>query len=67
MAEIVPDWERELLEKETARKAHAAALRAAEDVLCAYELGALGTIEGRYLADTLRMVLAATRAFPDHG
>ena len=59
----LPDWERELLEKQAAEQSRGAALRAGRAVLDAYGRGVL-PIDARYLADTLRMVLDAVDAAP---
>jgi urease accessory protein UreF len=55
--EPLPDWEREFLENQEARENYTAALRAGHAILDAYDRGQL-PIDARYLADTLRMVLA---------
>ncbi len=56
--ERLPEWERELLDKEAAEKSRAAALRAGRAVLGAYDRSVL-PVGASYLADTLRMVLDA--------
>jgi hypothetical protein len=60
-AESLAAWECEVLEKQAAEEGRDAALRTARAILDAYERGIL-PIGARYLADTLRMVLAAVDA-----
>jgi hypothetical protein len=57
----LPDWERDLLEKQAAERGRDAAVRAGRAILDAYGRGIL-PIDARYLADTLRMVLDAVDA-----
>jgi hypothetical protein len=70
MADAVPDWELSLLADQAVRENYTAAQRAGHAVLYAYDRGVL-PIDARYLADTLRVVLAVMDApltgKADHG
>jgi hypothetical protein len=57
-SQALPEWERELLDKQAAETSRAAALRAGRAILDAYDRSVL-PISASYLADTLRMVLDA--------
>ena len=59
--EPLADWECDILDKQTDLESYTAALRAGRAVIAAYDRGVL-PIDARYLADTLRMVLAVMDA-----
>ena len=65
MADSLPNWERELLDKQAAEQCCEAALQAADAILRAYDHGIL-LMNARYLADTLRMVLGAIASVKKH-
>ena len=58
MADAVPDWESPLMVEDADLSCRDTALRTGQAILDAYDRGVL-PIDARYLAETLRMVLAA--------
>ena len=59
MADAVPDWESPLMVEDADRSCRDTALRTGQAILDAYDRGVLPIDDARYLAETLRMVLAA--------